>query len=67
MIGRKIYMDKINEVGTVISEVNDNYGITYRVQPDKSNIIYRLDLKDLRDPSMFLDYKKKLEELWEKS
>lgn len=67
MIGRKIYMDKINEVGTVISEVNDNYDITYRVQPDKSNIIYRLDLKDLRDPTMFLDYKKKLEELWEKS
>ena len=60
-------MDKINEVGTVISEVNDNYDITYRVQPDKSNIIYRLDLKDLRDPTMFLDYKKKLEELWEKS
>jgi len=67
MTGKRIYMDKLNELGTVISEVNDNYGITYRVKPDSSNIVYRLDRNDLRSPFLFQDYRKQFRLLWEES
>ena len=67
MTGKRIYMDKFNELGTVISEVNDNYDITYRVKPDSSNIIYRLERNDLRSPYLFQDYRRQFRLLWEES